>query len=739
MDNFAARAGRWSAAHWKTAVFGWLAFVVAAFVVGNLVGTRQLAGADTGSGQSGTADRILARAGFDDHAGESVIVQHPTARAADPAFRAVVGDVAARLAKLANVQRVQSPLGPGGQALVSRDGHSALVRFEVAGDPDAASGKVAPMLAEVAALERGHPGFTIRELGSASAGYELDRTLGEDFKRAERLSLPITLAILVVAFGTLVAASVPVALAFSAVLATLGLSALLSHVVPASDSTSTIVLMIGMAVGVDYSLFYLRREREEAAAGRDRRAALATAAATSGQAVLVSGATVMIAMAGMLLAGNKVFVSIGVATTLVVLVAVIGSLTVLPALLGKLGHRVDKGRVPFLGRSRRQGEGRLWAAILRPVLARPLLSAVAATAVLVGLTVPAFGLHTELPSFTDLPSELPIVQSYERIQAAFPGASVPAVVVVEAADVTTPEARAAIDELHRQAIATGRMAEPVEVEVNPAGTVAAVRIPLAGTGSDRASLDALEALRERVVPATVGRLPSAQAAVTGETAGSKDFNDAMRARAPVVFAFVLGLAFLLLLVAFRSIVVPLKAILLNLLSVGASYGILVAVFQYGWGDWLVGAHANGAIASWLPLFLFVILFGLSMDYHVFILSRVRELVDRGMPTTEAVDRGIRTTAGTVTSAAIVMVAVFGIFATLRTIDVKQAGVGLAVAVLLDATIIRGVLLPATMAVLGEWNWYLPRWLGWLPRHGWTGGRPQPDTAIPGVVPEPART
>jgi uncharacterized membrane protein YdfJ with MMPL/SSD domain len=373
--------------------------------------------------------------------------------------------------------------------------------------------------------------------------------------------------------------------------------------------------------------------------------------------------------------------------------------------------------------------------VLSAVLRRPLLAATSAGLVLAVMAVPALDLRTKTLSGAELlPKDLPIIKTYDRIQAAFPGAQVPAVVVVKSADVTSPQMRAAIDELHRRAVASAQMSEPVQVDVNPSGTVATVSIPVKGTGSDERSVAALRALRKDILPATVGRVAGATAAVTGETALDEDFSALMRTRAPLVFAFVLGVAFLLLLVTFRSLVIPLKAIALNLLGVAASYGILVAVFQYGWGASLVGAQPNGAIVSFLPLFLFVVLFGLSMDYHVFILSRVKELVDSGERTDHAVARAIRTTAGTVTSAAVVMVAVFAVFAMQRSIDIKQFGVGLAAAVLLDATIIRAVLLPATMALLGEWNWYLPRWLRWLPALGHSAEPSAPATTERTVEP-----
>jgi uncharacterized membrane protein YdfJ with MMPL/SSD domain len=431
--------------------------------------------------------------------------------------------------------------------------------------------------------------------------------------------------------------------------------------------------------------------------------------------VLVSGITVLIAMGGMYLSGQSTFTSFATGTMLVVAIAVIGSLTVLPAVLSKLGDRVNKGRVPFLTppQKRAAGQPRLWSALLDRVLRRPVVAAVLALAVLVTLAIPAFGLHTAVSGIDTLPRSLKVMQTYDRIQAAFPGGPIPANVVVQAKDVRDPAVKREIADLRSQAARSDLFKQPVTVDQNPDHTVATVNIPLAGDGTNGRSNEALATLRGDLVPATVGKV--AKADVTGYTAGSKDFNDLMKERVPIVFAFVLGLAFLLLLVTFRSIVIPIKAILLNLLSVGAAYGLVTWIFQEGHLESLLGFQSNGAITSWLPLFLFVVLFGLSMDYHVFILTRIREAYDRGMSTADAVGHGIKTTASVVSAAAIVMVAVFAIFATLSSLEFKEFGVGLAAAVLIDATIIRGVLLPAVMKLLGDWNWYLPRSLHWLPR------------------------
>ena len=712
--NAASRAAGWSAAHWKRATFGWLAFVAAAVLLGTASGSTTLKQEDTASGEAATAEHILAHAGFRRPATESVLVQSKTQTVHDQGFSSVIGEVIKAVSAFKkDVTRVRNPQLSATQ--VSRDGHSALVQFDIKGDQDDAKGKVQPIVDAVAKVQDTYPDFRVEEFGFASANHVIDKTLQEDFTKAEVLSIPVTLIILVLAFGTLVAAGIPVLLAFTAVLGAIGLNQLLSHVLPTSDVTKSVILLVGMAVGVDYSLFYLRREREERGRGHSPHNSLLRAAGTSGQAVLISGVTVLIAMAGMLFAGNTVFTSIGLGTMIVVFVAVVGSLSVLPALLHKLGDRVEKGRVPFVKKGGKTGESRFWGAVLRPVLAHPWVSMIVSGGLLLALAVPAFQMHTKLPSFTDLPKSLAIVDTYARVQNAFPGSQTPAEVVVRAKNVRTKAYAIAYRQFRQTALVTGELFQPFHVFFSPDNTVARVEFSIAGDGDNEASQHALQTLRTQVIPPIATSLPpNTEIAVTGQTAGTHDFNELMKERAPFVFAFVLGLAFVLLLLTFRSIVVPIKAIILNLLSVGAAYGILIMVFQWGHLEGLLGYTSNGAITSWLPLFLFVILFGLSMDYHVFILSRIKELVDRGMPTEQAVEQGIKTTAGTVTSAAIVMVAVFGIFGSLRELDIKQMGFGLAVAVLIDATVIRGVLLPSTMKVLGEWNWYLPKWLEWLP-------------------------
>ncbi|MDX6364482.1 MAG: uncharacterized protein QOC85_3492, partial [Streptomyces sp.] len=530
--------------------------------------------------------------------------------------------------------------------------------------------------------------------------------------------------ILLIAFGALVAALLPVALAVTAIMATMGLMGIVSHVMPMSDTANSVMLLVGLAVGVDYCLFYLRREREEREAGRDAGTALRIAAATSGRAIIVSGVTVCVAMAGMLFTGLAEFEAMGLASLMVVAVAMVGSVTVLPALLSLLGERVEKGRIPFLHRAKRRknggarkgnGESRFWGAVLRVVLAKPAISLVVAAGALLAIAAPALGMKTQnLTLDQEFGNSLPIVGTYNRINDAFPGGSEPAEVIVKAEDINAAEVKTALAGFRAEAISSGATRGPVEIKVHDGQNVAFVYVPLVGGSDQDKAGKSLELLRDKVRPDTLGKVDGVQAPITGQVAGNQDFNDQLIGSVVPVFAFVVVFAFLLMLLSFRSLTIAITSIVLNLLSVGAAYGILVAVFQHGWGASLVGAEGVGAIITWLPLFLFVILFGLSMDYHVFVVSRIREARMRGRSTKDAIQHGVVTTAGVVTSAAVIMVAVFAIFGTLSMQSMKQMGVGLAAAVLIDATIIRGVLLPAVMALLGEHNWYLPKWLHRLP-------------------------
>jgi RND superfamily putative drug exporter len=633
----------------------------------------------------------------------------------DPAFRSTVDDVIGSVQSSPAIKNLDSPYTARNAALISDDRHAAMVKWEMKGDADRAQDNIDALSAATDKVGTQHPGFFVGHAG-VSSDKGLDKMFGDQLKLAGERSIPITIAVLLIVLGSLVAVGIPILLALSGVLATIGLVAVTSQVVPADGNVNAVILLIGLAVGVDYSLFYIKRWREERAAGKDSDTALAVAAATSGRSVLISGFTVLIAMAGLFFAGDKTYLSFGIATMIVVGVAMLGSLTVLPALLSKLGPRVDKGRIPFVHRFRNDAGGsRLWKAILRPTLNHPLVATVLAGGLLLALAVPAYKLHTAQSGLEALPSNAPTVDTIQRVQDAFSNGNVsPAIVAVEA-NTDSPATKQAIAALKVRSLASGQAKKPIDVEVNASHDVARVTIPLVGSGVDSTSNNAVKTLRNDILPATIGKVPDATFAVTGTTAQSVDQNSLLKSKAPIVFGFVLIFAFALLLVTFRSIVIALKAIVLNLLSVAAAYGALVLIFQYGWGESLFDFTSNGGIAYWLPIFLFVILFGLSMDYHIFILTRVREAYDRGLSTEEAVEHGISTTAGVVTSAALVMVGVFAVFALMPILDMKEMGIGLAVAVLIDATIIRAVLLPASMKLLGDWNWYLPSWLEWLPR------------------------
>ena len=714
--NAAAAAGRWSARHRWTAVLLWLLFVAGATVVGSSFQTGELTATELSSGESRQAQEILDRAGFVQPSREVVLVQSDSATVDTPAFGAALGDVVKVLGGRSEVRGVTSPLTPAGAGAVSADRHSALVQFDMAGDAVDAKKAITPVVEAVEGLRPAHPEVRIEQFGEATFGKAYDDKLSTDYANAEVLTLPITLAILIVAFGTLVAAVLPIVLALTAVTAAAGLLALTSQVVHADANAASVMTLIGIAVGVDYSLFYIRRFREERARGRSPQAAVEAAAATSGRAVVVSGLAVMIAMAGLFLSGDGIQIGIAQATILVVLVAVVGSVTVLPALLALLGDRVDRGRVPFVHRLRRPAQdGRGWDRVLRRVLGAPVVSLAVFGGLLVVLAVPAFLLRTADPGFGDLPtSSMPQLQTYERIQQAFPGSSSPAKVVVSAPDVTAPAVQSAIAAFRSAVPANPQLRGPVGVETSDDRTAAMLTVGLVGNGTDDDSTAALHTLRESVIPGTLGSAPDTEVQVSGITAISADATRQLSRSAPLVAGFVLLLTFGIMLTAFRSLTLAWLTVGLNVLSVGTAYGVVVLVFQYGWGSGLLNFESNGGIASWVPLFMFVILFGLSMDYHVFIISRIREAHDRGLSTADAIRSGIRSSAGTVTSAAVVMVAVAGVFGMLPQLSMKQAGVGMCIAVLIDATVIRAIVLPAAMALLGRRTWYLPRFLAWIP-------------------------
>ena len=700
--------GRWSTRRPVLAIAAWLAFVVLAVFSLALTGSKPLENGAVGESARGYAMMDSHQLGLPAY--EYAYLHSDSLTTGSPAFQEAAREVAARM---------HETLGGPAHVAVAGDQHADLVTAEMNGPSPGG------LAASVAAIGAAHPGITAMVVDPTSGS-------GDDLHRAEELSIPVTLLVLLISFGAVVAALVPVMLAATAVIAAFGLLGPISQVFPLDDSVKTVMLLIGMAVGVDYALFYVIRSREERLRGASTREALERTSRTSGRSVVIAGTTVASAMAGMFVVGSDILNGIAAGTIVVVACAVAGSVTVLPALLQLLGPRIDRGRIPFLPQLATAGESRFWAGVVTRVMRRPVLAMCLSGGLLVALAIPALGMHVAKPSSAAL-SSASQSELAAQVTGEFPSTSSPAIVVATWPAGETAAMRQAVGRLETLAAKTETAHPPFLLGPGQDGRSVAVGLPLTGFGDNTASRNAVKTLRNVLVPETLGRVPGAQTAVTGDTAQDVDFTNQMTHGIPYVVAFVLALAFVLLLVAFRSIVVPIKAIVLNLMSVGASYGVLVLVFQHHWAQGVLGFRSDGAIISWLPLFLFVILFGLSMDYHVFILSRVREGVDSGMTTEEALRYGISRTAGVVSAAALVMVGVFSLFGTASALDLKEAGVGMAVAVLIDATVVRGVLLPATMKLLGERNWYLPGWLTWLPRPTLEGASHSPHEPQPALV------
>ncbi len=691
------RIAGWSTRHRKTAVFGWLVLVAVVFVAGQaLGGGKSVPGYS--AGQAGQAERALHQLTGD--AGppttENVLIQAP--RSGARAELAVAANSV--LGALRAVPRAVTGLhGPR----YATDGRSALVTFTVPGKASDVATTVQPAQRAVAAVQARYPGLTVAESGDASIDATINDALGHDFRKAEETSVPITLVLLLIVFGSLITAGIPLLLAITAVMAAISMLSFVGQWLPVSSSTSEVVLIIGMAVGIDYSLFYLRREREERARGRSHAEALRIAAGTSGKAIVISGLTVMVALAGLFLTGLSIFDGVAVGSIAVVGIAVVGSLTVLPALLSWLGPRADRGRIPLLRRRASARPSRMWAVLVRQVVRRPLIWGGVAALAMLALAAPALGMRLGYPAI-DAPKGSAVIATMDSIEKAFPQGPAPAVVVVTGSDLGSPAVAHAVEALRGRATASG----PITVSQVAGGRGLLISVPLAGNGTDTTSYDALAALRTNVLPSTLGTVPGLSYAVTGDTASNHDFSQQMRNTLPLVFVMVAGVAFVLLALSFGSIAIPVVSILLNLLSVGAAYGLITLIFQDGRLQGPLGYTSYGGIISWEPLFMFVFLFGISMDYHVFLLSRIRELRQRGASTRDALVGGISSSAGVVTSAAFIMVAVFAVFATLSLIDLKILGIGMAAAVLIDATVVRGILLPAALALLGEKTWAAPR-------------------------------
>jgi len=699
-DGLATRIAVWSATHRWTAIGVWAVLIVLLTGISAVVTSQQATSLDLGVGESGRAAQVAADAGHPDPVVENALI---TARLGG--LDAAEADAAARelVAALGALDEVASV----GQPVTSQDGSAVLVQATMSADEDAAAAQVSALEAAVAAVQADHPGLRVEETGSASVGVELDDWLGTQLGKATSLSVPLTLLILLVVFGAIVMATIPVVLGLSSVAAGLGLWAAASQVLPDPGTVTDLLVLVGMAVGVDYSLFYLRRFREEKRQGAGDTAAIRVAAQTAGHSVVVSGFAVVLSMAGLFLAGDSSLAAMATGAILVVLVALVSSVTVLPALLAVLGRWSERPRVPLLWRLS-GGRPRLVPAILRGVLARPVAATVVSVVGLLALAAPVLGISLAADDTQALPQSLSTVQAYDRLVAQFPQGAPPAVVVAQ-----VPAGEEA--ELRTQVAALGRAvdAEPTRFAGSaapwfaPDGRTAVVQVSAAsqGQGTEQAAEDAVTALRETVVPQTLGTIEGASADVGGDTASGMDYAANLRRATPIVAAGVLALTFFVMLLAFRSLAVAGLTVLLNVLSMAATFGIITAVFQGTWAQGPLGFTSTGSVVSWVPMLVFVVLSGLSLDYHVFVVSRVRENARLGMSTRDAIADGVSRTAGTITGAAAVMVGVFSLFGVLGFIDLKQFGVGLVVGVLLDATLIRLVVLPATMMLARRRLWW----------------------------------
>ncbi|MFJ8470302.1 MMPL family transporter [Kitasatospora sp. NPDC094011] len=705
--NVITRAARWSAVHPWWAIALWVAFVVGALVVGGLTGTRQATNSDLSIGQSGRAAAIARAGGLQERAVENLLVSSWGGGRLDPArAQAALDDATRGLRGLPGIASI-------GQPQSAPDGAAVLVPVTLAGDPETAADRVQPLLDSVEASRSGHGDVRMELVGAGSIKAGLNDMLSKDLGKATVLSLPVTLLVMVFVFGAIVAASVPVVLGLSSVLAGLGLWGVASQVVPDPGPVTQFIVLMGMAIGVDYSLFYLKRQREERALGADNIDAIEIAAATSGHSVLVSGVVVLVSMGALYLGGHVAFESMATGAVIVVSIAIISSLTVLPAMLSRFGRYLDAPRVPLVWRLTQKGgvKPRLWSTMLKPSLRHPVIALVASVAALLVLALPALGLKLKATGIDDLPRSIPAMQSYQRLTQSFPSQSDTHTVAVKVPPGRAAELSSAVHELVRGALADPLFVHdpaPV-VRTSADGTVATVAIGTqfdSGSAQARASLDRL---RADLAPRTLGAVAGAQFAVGGsDVAYDVDYRANVMDKMPWVLGVALALTFLVMALAFRSVVLALITVALNLLSTAASFGVLALIFQHTWAEDLLHFESTGRVVAWLPLMLFVILLGLSMDYHVFVVSRIREAARGGLSLREAVEQGITRTAGVVTSAAVVMVCVFALLASLNYIEMKQMGVGMACAVLLDATVIRIVVLPAMITLLGWKTWWPSR-------------------------------
>ncbi|MDA1348710.1 MAG: MMPL family transporter [Chloroflexi bacterium] len=744
--TFTAGIARWSARNkWITLAASAVAIVLAVLSI-MFVGT-EMRDDDGGVGDSGKAYELRRErfksapaptpAPGERHVAtrlERLVVSNLSLDAEHTDFKRVVDGLIEKIRALPGVGAAGSFYDSGDPTMLADDRRAVLgfVQFE---DESVESGSqidIGPAQKTVDEAAAATAGFEIELYSFRLINDEIDEILTEDFNRILFLSMGIGLLILVLAFRALVAAIIPLLMAIASIFTAIGVAAVVSQAYALVELYAEMVLLMGLAVGIDYSLFIVSRFRTERAAGREKLEAITVASNTTGRAVFYAGITVILSLTGLMLTRDFTFISMALGAIIVVFIAVIGSLTLLPALLSVLGDHLNRLAIPYLGRSPDRGgnddTGGIWGRIADVVLKRPAILAAITVSALIALGLPVTALNLGFNAGADsLPDAARGKRALELLEIHFTSSLIqPALIVIDAGDVDGPEVQAAVAALMKSLEEGKAFLGPFDSDVNNARDTLVIKVPVAGKIDNEVSENAVKLLREEVIPEAFSGLNNT-VYVTGDTAESLDFTSSMYHSAPVVFGFVLCLSFLLLLVMFRSIVIPIKAIVLNLLSVAAAYGVLVMVFQWGWGIEILGSEESGVIEAWLPLFLFGILFGLSMDYHMLLLSRIKEIYDDSGQNVYAVSSGIRLTAGQITSAAAIMVGVFLTFATSRILGLQQFGVGLAVAVLIDATVIRVVLLPAGMKLLGDWNWYLPVWLEWLPKVSPQGQRDLPVT------------
>ncbi|WP_413808286.1 MMPL family transporter [Streptomyces sp. OE57] len=713
MKSLTVRMARWSARHPWRAILGWLVFVALCLGVGSAVGTHSATTADYRVGEAGRAEAMAAEGGLERRATEQVLISARSGALDRDAAEAAAGKLTARMERLPEVAGVADPL-------LSGDRRILMVEVALKGEERDAKDKVDALTGQTGAVAKAYPELRLEETGSPSISKGVDQQRGDDLALSEKITLPITLITLLVVFGSVTMAGVPLLLALSSIAAAIGLSMVASHVSPDAGVGTNVILMIGLAVGVDYTLFYLKREREERARSGGRlssEALVDMAAATSGRAVVISGLAVVASTATLYLASDVIFSSLATGTIVVVLVAVASSLTALPAMLVKLGEREERRarrraeRGKPARRARGNGGGRVWAALLRPASRHPLATLCVSVLALLALVIPLAGLKITEMSRDTHSRDIAAMRVYDRLNEAFPDQRVTHQVVVRAGAKQSGEVGGALREVARRADADPLFSGASRVRTSADHRISTLELKVPYLGNSDQAYDSLDHLREDYLPATVGRVDGAEFGVSGDVARYADYPAHQNGKLPLVLGALLLVTFAMTAYAFRSLVLALIGVLLNVLSAAAALGLLVLVFQGTWAEGLLDFHSTGSIGSRVPLFLFVILFGLSMDYQVFVVSRIREAVLAGASTRQAVLDGIRRSASVVTSAAVVMTTVFVSFVFLHIIEMKQIGFVLAAAVLLDAFIVRIMVLPSAMLLLGEASWWPSRAAG----------------------------